>query len=69
MSNKSNQRIIGLERETTQGLCPMPILDKVRRDDDGRRVAPLKMRFEWEGRIYEGTAHYVGNTREQDKRQ
>lgn len=28
---------------------------------------PVKMRFEWEGKIYEGTVYYVADVEEQDQ--
>ena len=64
MNKKEHQWFNGMTAETTQGhFAKSTEKAKLPRNN---YTPPVKMRFEWEGKIYEGTAFYVGDAKEQE---
>lgn len=71
MNNKGNPWHNWMHAETTQGHLNTSLARPLEKTRPSRNnyTPPVKMRFEWEGKIYEGTAYYVGDTDEQEDKE
>jgi hypothetical protein len=72
MSDK--EKYLNMHKESTPGINVNPDVRKMSddllrplgvRSIEERYKAPVRMRFEWAGRIYEGTAYYVKDVSEE----
>lgn len=63
-----NSRHLGMDKETTQGIVdPSASRMRVYLPQEEKSKAPIKISFERDGMLYEGTAYYVGDVKKKDK--
>jgi hypothetical protein len=57
----------GMDKESVPATSVNPSdVEKTMQKYDKHYHGPVKMRFEWDGRIYEGTAYYLRDAKEQE---